>query len=320
MERFLKSRYRIGSKINESPYSLTYKGTFLANDTPLVIKIYKRGTLNSALIQVMKQKVKEFAALEHPNIARLYDGDYGWQGFYYVRQYISGTSLADILKVRKKLDLDYAISLLLDVSEALVSAHSRGIVHGGLKPTNIFIDQRNQVKVTDFIIEGSIKEALPQKAAQVLSDKTYLSPEELTGSPAGASSDIFMMGLLLHEMLTGQPYFSKDKNYFTTLRKLKFIPQVPKFINDILYRALQEDPLVRFDSIGRFQESLQNKNVVAKKDEMDLPQIKLEDLENPEAKEIKVIKEERSRSFLLLLIVVASIIAGLLYAILSLRF
>jgi len=88
MERFLKSRYRIGEKLSENPFSITYKGTFLATDKPLVIKIYKRGTLSSNLIRNMKQKVKELSQISYHGIAKLIDGDYGWQGFYYVREFV----------------------------------------------------------------------------------------------------------------------------------------------------------------------------------------------------------------------------------------
>lgn len=317
MERFLKSRYRIGKKIGESPYSLTYKGTFLANDTPLIIKIYKRATLNSTLIQIMKQKVKEFSQLKHTNIARLYDGDYGWQGFYYVREYITGQSLEEIIKFRKKLEIDYASSLVFKIAEALKEVHSRGIVHAGIKPTNVFINQKNILKVTDFVIQGEIKEALKQKAKFVLSEHKYISPEEYLGCPASASSDIFLLGVLFHEMLTGKPYFSPDKKYFESLRKPRIIKDAPKYINDILYKALQEDPLLRFESMDEFEESLRHKTVLLKRDKIDLPNIELEDLEQPEVKQMKIIKAERKRSFRLLFLVIIAIIAGLLYAVLT---
>lgn len=317
MERFLKSRYRIGKKIGENPYSLTYKGTFLANDTPLIIKIYKRATLNSSLIQNMKHKVKEFSQINHPNIARLYDGDYGWQGFYYVREYISGQSLRELLNFRKKLDADYAASLLLKVCAALKEAHRHGIVHGGIKPDNVFLNQKNILKVTDFVIEGEIKESLQQKAKFVLERQAYISPEELLGNAAGVSSDIFVLGLLLHEMLTGKEYFSGERNYFESLRRMKVIKDAPKYINNIIYKILQEDPLLRFSSIDELEESLREKTVVIRRERINLPHIELEDMEQPEVSEMKVIKAERKRSFRLLFLVVLAVIAGLIYAVFS---
>jgi len=317
----LKSRYRIGKKIGESPYSLTYKGSFLANDTPLIIKIYKRATLNSALIQNMKRKVKEFSMISHSNIARLYDGDYGWQGFYYVREYINGQSLRELLNFRKKLDVDYASSLILKVCAAIREAHQRGIVHAGIKPDNIFLNSKNILKVTDFVIEGEIKESLQQKAKYVLERQLYISPEEVLGNAASQSSDVFVLGLVFYEMISGRPYFNCEKKYFNSLRQLKVIADAPKYINDIFYKALQEDPLLRFETVSEFEESLRNKAVVIKRKKIDLPHIELEDSEQPEVKEMKVIRAERKLSFRLLFLVIMSIVAGLIYAVFSaLRF
>src|SRR3989338_10279570 len=109
MEHILKSRYKIGQKISESPFSVTYKGFFIGTDRPVVIKIYKRGTLNSSLIKNMKQKVRDLSQIESPGIAALLDGDYGWQGFYYVREFVEGANLKEILEKEGKLELSRAL-------------------------------------------------------------------------------------------------------------------------------------------------------------------------------------------------------------------
>ncbi len=310
MERFLKSRYRIGKQIGESPYSLTYKGTFLANDTPLIIKIYKRAALNSTLIQSMKEKVREFASITHPNIARLYDGDYGWQGFYYVREYVAGQNLKELLALKGRLDVSYSVSLISSVIAALTEAARRGIIHAGLKPANIFINQKGQVKVTDFVIQGEIKDSLPQKAQDVLSGQPYLSPEEALGMAADFRSDLFMLGAVFYEMLSGEPYRQ-------TARRFKVIKEVPKYINDILYKVLEEDPLLRFNSLDEIDEALKKKLVAEKKSRFEVPRIELEDEEQPEVAQMKVVKAERSRSFQLLFVVLLAIIAGIAYALFS---
>jgi serine/threonine-protein kinase len=269
MERFLKSRYKIGEKISENPFSVTYKGCFLGTDKPVVIKIYKRGTLNSALINRMKQKVRDLSLINHHGIAKLIDGDYGWQGFYYVRDYVEGTSLQQILESNPGIGAEKALTIAEEVSRALEAAHSKGIVHGGVKPSNIIIDPQGVVKLVDFVIEGEIKGAMPQKILSLIDNGNYVSPEELVGYPATTSSDIYSLGTVLYEMLIARtPAF--EKGLAGGLKKMKSSPAVnlealvafPRYLQDILGRVLQADPLLRFSSISQFRESLENKRLI----------------------------------------------------------
>jgi len=314
MERLLKSKFKIGEKIGENPFSLTYQGTTLSGNQPVIIKIYKRGTLNSALIKAMKQKVKILSELLHPGIAKLLDGDYGWQGFYYVRELVEGPSLAEKLKTARMIDPYDAEKIMLKACEALSAAHERGIVHGALKPTNIFVGP--EVKLTDFIIEGEIKESYPQKAVSVLEDNLYLSPEEILGWPASPSSDIYALGTIFYEMLAGaHPY------YPSPLYKLKSPPPPPPnlspYLIAILNKCLQNDPLLRFNSVADLTESLRQKTLVESKRGLDLPAIEMENAPQAEEKEIKIIKQERKRSFFLLIVAVLAVTAGIIYALIT---
>ena len=314
MERLLKSKFKIGSKIGENPFSLTYQGTTLSGEQPIIIKIYKRGTLNSILIKSMKQKVKALQELIHPGIARLLDGDYGWQGFYYVREYVEGTPLSKLLQYKKP-DINEAEKWMVLICEALRAAHQQGIVHGALKPTNIFLDRGNQVKLTDFVIEGEIKESLPQKAQSLLEAGPYLSPEELLGFSAGISSDIYNAGFVLKQMLNG------SKTVEAPLAKLSpaptLPPNLPHYLEEILLKALQVDPLLRFHNMGDLIDSLKNKTIVEKQSLIDWPPIELENAPRAEEKAVRTIKSERKRSFFLLIVVLLATLAGVIYALIN---
>ncbi|MEA3493885.1 MAG: serine/threonine-protein kinase [Candidatus Margulisiibacteriota bacterium] len=271
MERFLKSRYRIGDKISENPFCVSYKGFFLGTDKPLIIKIYKRGTLNSSLINVMKRKVKEFSLIKHHNIAQLIDGDYGWQGFYYVREFVRGKSLRELLLEHKDIGADKAVAIAEEVARAVEAVHARGVIHGSLKPGNIFIDLQGVVKVTDFVVDGEIKEALPQKALTLMEDGHYTSPEELKGKTASASSDIYALGMILGEMFLPEG-LRRDKGLRGSLKKLRAsslltkdeVVDLPRYLQDILLKALQVKPRLRFATMAEFRESLEKKNLVIK--------------------------------------------------------
>lgn len=309
MERFLKSKFKTGPKIGENPFSLTYRGTFLSGEAPVIIKIYKRGTLNSVLIKNMKAKVKLLCELNHPGIAKLYDGDYGWQGFYYVREFVEGRTLGELLRSGKP-DIFEADQIVQRICEALLPPHQQGIVHGALKLENVFYLSGGQIKLVDFTIEGEVKEALPQKALVVLSNSPFMSPEEILGNLARLSSDIYATGLLYYSLLTGVtdfPLLSKLSG------RLPPPPGLPKYAEDILNKALKTDPLLRFKSIEDLLQSLKQKTLVEKWEVLDFPPIELENQTPLEQQEVVAVQKERKRSFFLVIVIALSVLAGLIY-------
>lgn len=336
MERFLKSRYKIGEKISDNPFSVTYKGSFLSSNKPLIIKIYKRGTLNSLLINQMKRKVKDLALINHHGVVKLIDGDYGWQGFYYVREFVEGKSLRDILRSGEAVGLEKAATIIEESCLALEQCHDKGIIHGALKPSNIFLDNKGLVKVADFVIEGQIKEAMPQKALAIMDDGRYTSPEELAGSAASAASDIYALGLLLYELLTLKPAV-KARGLASGLHKLQHMPLLdqellkdkPRYLQEIINKALQPDPLQRFGSAKELRESLEKKNVIAQPTKNDsfvnifektVTQYGGEEVDrNSEAiREVGQVKlrwgKEKHRNWILTLVLASALITGLIYA------
>ncbi|MBN3033208.1 MAG: serine/threonine protein kinase [Candidatus Saganbacteria bacterium] len=269
MDQLLKSKYRTGQKLSENPFSVTYRGSLIGGEKPVVIKIYKRGTLNSSLIKSMKQRVRDFSLLSHHGIARLLDGDYGWQGFYFVREFIDGSSLEEMLSRDGKLGAEKAQAVAGEVLETLALTHAKGIVHGALKPSNIFIDRQGLVKLADFVVEGEIKSALPQRVIEVLENACYASPEELAGQPAGAASDLYALGLVLFELATGQPAVAGVGGNLAKLRgglpDAAELGRLPNYLREIVVKALQRDPLLRFASAAEFRESLAHKTILRRR-------------------------------------------------------
>lgn len=265
MDQLLKSKYRTGQKLSENPFSVTYRGSLIGSEKPVIIKIYKRGTLNSLLIKSMKQRVKDFALISHHGAARLLDGDYGWQGFYYVREFIDGTSVQELLGRGEPIGPEKAVAIAEQVLEMLSVAHAKGIVHGALKPSNIFLDNQGLVKLADFVIEGEIKSAQPQKVLEILENAKYASPEELAGLPATAASDLYSMGLILFEMSAGKPALKESgiKGNFLKLKgallSKEDLAALPNYLKEIIGKALQKDPLLRFASAAQFRDSLEKK-------------------------------------------------------------
>ncbi len=333
MERFLKSRYRIGEQLSENPFSVTYKGAFLGNNKPVLIKIYKRGTLNSLLINRMKQKVKELTQLNHPNLARLIDGDYGWQGFYYVREFVDGSSLKQVLARGEAIGFEQALLIAGQAGKMLESAHQRGIIHGAIKPSNIFLDPKGVVKIADFVIEGEIKEAMPQKAITLIDNADYTAPEELTGVKASAASDVYSLGLVLLEMLGNKT--AGAGGLAGGLKKIRQglahegLAQQPAYLRDIIDKSLQRDPLLRFGSMADFCFSLENRGIPDRKApnaefaaifDSTVTQYGGEELtpESESLEEVGQVKlrwgKEKHRRWILVAVLALALVSGLIYA------
>jgi serine/threonine-protein kinase len=336
VDRLLKSKYRIGEQISENPFSVTYRGFFVGTDKPVVVKIYKRGTLNSSIINRMKQKVKALSLMSYYGIAKLIDGDYGWQGFYYVREYIEGESLRELLKREPNIGLDKILTIIEETSRTLEFAHSKGIIHGALKPNNIFIDKQGMVKVADFVVEGEIKEAMPQKALTIMDDGKYLSPEEIAGHPAASLSDLYALGMIFFEAITRQPLL-REGGLRGGLQKVKTasvinreaLKEYPRYLQDILSKALQTDPLNRFASMADFRESIENRGLLIKNDPAeeyatvfdntvtrygeDTPPERPEELEDLGRMKIRW-GNEKHRMWLLALILGLAFVSGILYS------
>lgn len=266
MERLLKSRYKIKERIGEGPFSITYRGAYLEKDDPLIIKIYKRSVLSSPLIKVVKRKVRELCQMTHLNLARVIDGDYGWQGFYFVREYVDGQNLAELLRQAHKVPVDRMLEIVYGICAGLAAAHSKGIVHGALNPNNVFIDKNGTVKLTDLIIVPEMRGSVKERAEMAYHNSSYLSPEEIGGGLGSARSDIYSVALLAHEMLSGKNPFSASTGLHSALMILNAQPEklvdVPRYLEEVLSRALEKDPMFRFRTINGFEASLRSKTVI----------------------------------------------------------
>jgi serine/threonine protein kinase len=245
----------------------------------------------------------------------LLDGDYGWQGFYYVRDFIKGINLKDYIK-KQKIGQNDAINIIANAASILAFTHKNGIIHGALKPGNIFLNEKSAVTLTDFIIEGEIKESMPQKALFILEESEYASPEEIYGTPAQAASDTYALGVILYELLAGSVPFRDNPNAKIT-GSLPSMSFAPKYLEDILTKALSKDPLLRFATIEEFGESLKCRTIIGIKEKWELPSVELENAPRAEEKAVIPIKKERKRSFFLLIVLLISVLAGIIYSIIN---
>lgn len=269
MERFLKSRYRIGEKIGENPFSFTYKGYLMGTEVPVVIKIYKRSALNSPLINKLRPKVTKIISLDHPNIARVIDGDYGWQGFYFVREYIEGESLDEFIS-KGVPEISSALDLIKQVLSSLAVAHNDDLLHGSINANNIFILSGKEIKVADFILEPMIRISPTLLAAATTIDSNYMSPEQIKGEQISAASDIYSTGLVFYKLLTGRLPFSGSGGLDTAFSHIsgqieppsRWNNNIPEYLDNIIMKMLEADPLQRMNSAADALESLSKQRLI----------------------------------------------------------
>jgi serine/threonine-protein kinase len=268
MERFLKSRYRIGDRIGENPFSFTYKGYLMGTEVPVVIKIYKRSALNSPLINKLRPKVTKIISLDHPNIARVIDGDYGWQGFYFVREYIDGEDLDKVL-ANGVPDLTSAVEVIKQVLSALAVAHAENLIHGAISARNIFLVGK-EVKVTDFILEPAVRISPALLAAAATVNSSFMPPEQIKGEPITPASDIYSAGVVFYRLVTGRLPFDGRGGLNTALKHLseEIVPpshvnsEVPDYMDNIIMKMLEKNPLQRINKASDVLESLDKKRLI----------------------------------------------------------
>jgi eukaryotic-like serine/threonine-protein kinase len=284
--------YRIDAVVGRTTATTTYQATDLRNNHVVAIKLPRADTNHDpAFIDRFHREEEIGNSLNHPGLLKpVVDADRSRD--YFVTEWFDGQFLSLILDQSKKIPQDRAIGLALKISDALEYIHGHGIIHRNLRPENILVGAGDQIKLVDFGMAA--KEGSPRltftNLAQLLGGSPYISPEELTGKRGDARSDIFALGMILYEMLTGALPFPGD-DPFERLQK----PPIPLRVLDasispqlqeVLYRALEREHKNRYATVHEFALDLTHLDRVGV-------------AERAEVREWKKQKSERSRKIIL---------------------
>src|SRR6478672_8403671 len=212
-----------------------------------------------------RQEAQAAASLTHPNIVTTYDYGEDPSGPYIVMELVDGEDLATILRRSGPLPPRQAARIAAAVARALAASHARGLVHRDIKPGNVLIGRDGQVKVVDFGIARAIAEAQTTLPGTTLGSVHYFSPEQARGEPATAASDIYSLGIVLFETLTGQRPFSGDGAAAIALARLTTTPPrpsalrqgVPPELDAIVTKAMALDPAARYASAAAMASALE---------------------------------------------------------------
>jgi serine/threonine protein kinase len=267
MQQLVDNRYRLVRPLGSGGMA----DVFLAHDSILdrnvALKVMStRYASDDEFVERFKREAQSAAALSHPNIVSIFDRGASEDGTYYIAmEYLPGGTLKDRIMRKGALPARTAAAVALQIAEALQAAHERGVIHRDIKPHNILITESGDVKVTDFGIARAASSSTMTRTGSILGTAHYISPEQAMGEHVGPSSDLYSLGVVLYEMLTGELPYDADtplgiamKHVNGHLRQPKEVnPSVPAGINAITCRLLAKDPEDRYASDAELIEDLE---------------------------------------------------------------
>lgn len=270
----LDGRYEIHELIGVGGMAYVYRCTDTIDDREVAVKILKDEFLNNEeFIRRFKNESKAIAMLSHPNIVKVYDVSFGDMIQYIVMEYIDGITLKEYIGQQGVLDWREALHLTTQILRALQHAHNKGVVHRDIKPHNIMLLQDGTIKVTDFGIARLTDTQTKTMTEQAIGSVHYIAPEQAKGSKTDGKSDIYSVGVMLYEMITGKLPFDADSAVSVALMQLQSTPEMPRKINpgipvgleQITMHAMQKNPEERYqnalDMLGDLERFRLNPNV-----------------------------------------------------------
>lgn len=263
----LNNRYRVQSLIGEGGMARVYRAEDSVLGRTVAVKVLREHLArDQGLLARFRDEARAAASLTHPNIVAIYDVGVQDDLHYIVMEYVDGPTLKDLISTSAPLPINRAVALALQILSALDLAHRRGIVHRDVKPQNVLLTADGQAKVTDFGIARQIAAASLTQTGEVFGTAYYLAPERANGQNATAASDVYSVGVMLYEMLSGRLPFTGDSPIEVALKHIQQLPpslqaanpSVPPALQAVVFRALAKDPSQRFASAGAMAQALQD--------------------------------------------------------------
>ncbi len=261
----LAGRYELLEKIGEGGMAHVYRGWDSLLRRTVAIKVLKdQMTGDSAFVQRFRREAQAAAGLSHPNIVNIYDVGEEENTHFFVMEYLHGKTLKEYIREKRRIPADEAVTIASRIVEALAQAHAAGVIHRDIKPQNIIFSHNGQIKVADFGIAIAADGSTLTCSDKIVGSVHYFSPEQARGSLAEKRSDLYSLGVILYEMVTGQVPFNGESPVSVAMKHVqeqavpprKLDGDIPEPLERIILKAMEKDPARRYLNAREFLDDL----------------------------------------------------------------
>ncbi|MEN6300833.1 MAG: protein kinase [Anaerolineaceae bacterium] len=260
----LNKRYQLEERLGSGGMAVVYRARDLMLERYVAIKILRESySADAEFCQRFHQEAKAAANLSHPNIITIHDFGFDAGRLYIIMEYVPGTDLKSLIQRRGKFPVDETINLMIQACAGIGYAHRAGLIHCDIKPHNMIITPDKRLKVTDFGIARALASIQPDEKTDIVwGSPQYFSPEQAAGNVPSPASDVYSLGIVMYEMLTGQlPFNASSAAELAKLHREalpppmhRFNPAVPRELEQIIIKVLSKEPSTRYrtaDQLGR---------------------------------------------------------------------
>ncbi|NHN28448.1 Stk1 family PASTA domain-containing Ser/Thr kinase [Paenibacillus agricola] len=261
----LGGRYEILDRMGGGGMAIVYRAMDILLHRHVAVKVLRPQYVHDEeFIERFRREAQAAASLSHSNIVSIYDVGHEEEIHYIVMECIEGTTLNDLIKAKAPLQVEEAIRISSQICEALEHAHLNQIIHRDIKPHNILIGRNGRVKVTDFGIARAVTSSTITQTGSVMGSVHYFSPEHAKGTFTGEQSDLYSLGIVMYQMLTGRLPFIGESPISVALKHLqenvedprKVNPLIPQSVENVILRAVRKNPSDRYSSASQMLEDL----------------------------------------------------------------
>lgn len=339
--RRIANRYEIIKRVGNGGMATVYKAKDIILNRYVAVKILRdEFTTDEEFIRRFHSEAQAVASLSHPNIVSVYDVGNEGTLYYIVMELVQGKTLKEVITEDGAVSWKWAINVAIQIASALETAHKNNIIHRDIKPHNIIITEEGVAKVTDFGIAKAVSNSTITAFGTTIGSVHYFSPEHARGGFTDAKSDLYSLGIVMYEMLTGRVPFDADTPVSVALmhmqqtatEPIELNPNIPNSVNEIVVKAMQKEPTMRYSSSSEMLRDLNlalknpNGDFVVKKDaENDFPTQKIptmydgrtEDKERKNKKKenkfVAFVKEHKVLAFIIGAILLFVLTIGITY-------
>ena len=263
--KLLGSRYEIIEKIGSGGMATVYKAKDLILKRFVAVKVLREEyTTDNEFIKRFNTEAESAASLVHPNIVSVYDVGKEGNLYYIVMELVKGKTLKEIIVEDGRMGWKWSVKIAKQIAQALEVAHKNNIIHRDIKPHNIIITEDGVAKVTDFGIAKAVSNSTITAFGTTIGSVHYFSPEHARGGYTDAKSDLYSLGVVLYEMVTGRVPFDADTPVSVALKHMQetpvspivLNPAIPQSLNDLILKAMEKDPNMRYSSATEMIEDL----------------------------------------------------------------